>query len=283
MSIARTEGDVRLWRAPELDGLELVHARYVRCDFPQHVHDEVVIAVMLAGAEELSVGGRPYTVRCGAVIRLNPGEPHRNRSIGEEGAAYRTFYPAPELFGRLAEAAVGRADAVFETPVVEHAAASAALLRLHQGLERRGSRLQAESAFAAALAPLLDDGAPRPSARRGERGPVRRAREHLDARYDHNTSLAELARVSGLSAYHLLRCFRDEVGLPPAQYQTHVRVRHAKALLREGRALADVAVSVGFVDQSHLSRCFKRIVGVTPGAYARSNTVQDGRLEAGHA
>ena len=271
--MSQTEGQVRLWRAPELEGLELVHACYTRCDFPRHVHDEYVLAVMVGGSEELSVGRNVRTVAPGAVIRLNPGQAHSNRSRGPGGAAYRTFYASPELFGRLAEAATGRRSVVFNTPVVRHRGAYAGLLRLHQALERRGSRLQAESAFATALEPLLGDTAA-PIAR-PERGPVRRAREHLDAEYDHNTSLAALSALSGLSAFHLLRSFRDEVGLPPAQYQAHVRVRRAKALLRDGCSLAETAGATGFVDQSHFTRCFKRIVGVTPGIYARSNTVQD--------
>jgi AraC-like DNA-binding protein len=41
-------------------------------------------------------------------------------------------------------------------------------------------------------------------------------------------------------------------------------------LLLEGVAAAEVAVEVGFVDQSHFSRRFKRSVGVPPAAWVQS-------------
>lgn len=79
--------------------------------------------------------------------------------------------------------------------------------------------------------------------------------------------MSGLARVAGLSAFHLCRVFRDAVGMPPHAYQTQVRVRQAKSLLRAGMPAAQVAAAAGFSDQAHLTRHFKQIVGVTPGRY----------------
>ncbi len=73
--------------------------------------------------------------------------------------------------------------------------------------------------------------------------------------------------MAGLSPFHFLRSFREQVGLPPAAYQTHRRVAAAKRLVRNGCSIADSAAEAGFADQSHLSRHFQRIVGTTPGKY----------------
>jgi AraC family transcriptional regulator len=55
-------------------------------------------------------------------------------------------------------------------------------------------------------------------------------------------------------------------GLPPHQYVIARRVERARQLLQAGTdlPLAEVAVEVGFSDQSQLSRHFKRLVGATP-------------------
>ena len=58
-----------------------------------------------------------------------------------------------------------------------------------------------------------------------------------------------------------------ESGLPPHQYQTHVRLARARALLRRGEPASQVAIAVGFADQSHFVRAFRRFHGLTPGAY----------------
>jgi AraC family transcriptional regulator len=54
--------------------------------------------------------------------------------------------------------------------------------------------------------------------------------------------------------------------LPPHQYVIARRVERAQQLLRgDGDlGLAEVALRVGFSDQSQLSFHFRRIVGVTP-------------------
>ena len=94
------------------------------------------------------------------------------------------------------------------------------------------------------------------------------AQEFLRAHYADNISLDDLARVTGISAYHLCRQFRHFTGFPLHVYQTHLRLDRAKTLLSTGLPPAAVASEVGFYDQSHFGTAFKRLVGVTPGTYA---------------
>ena len=82
--------------------------------------------------------------------------------------------------------------------------------------------------------------------------------------------LTTLARETGLSRFQVVRAFKRAYGLPPYAYQLRLRIARAQRLLSAGRAPADVAIELRFVDQSHLTRHFKRIVGVTPNAYARA-------------
>jgi AraC family transcriptional regulator len=91
--------------------------------------------------------------------------------------------------------------------------------------------------------------------------------EHLDA----SPSLAQLAEVAHLSAYHFARQFKVATGLPPHQYLILRRVERAKLLLQGGDvSLAEVAADTGFTDQSKFSHTFKRIVGVSPRQFRRS-------------
>jgi AraC-like DNA-binding protein len=64
--------------------------------------------------------------------------------------------------------------------------------------------------------------------------------------------------------------------MPPHAFQTQARIARAKTLLRQGRAISEVARLTGFADQSHLTRHFKRLVKLTPGEYQqKSKNVQD--------
>jgi transcriptional regulator GlxA family with amidase domain len=92
----------------------------------------------------------------------------------------------------------------------------------------------------------------------------------LEEHFREDVPLAHLANATGTSMYHLQRAFRRAWGLSPHEFQSQLRVYHARALLQVGKALTDVATEVGFFDQSHLNRQFKRILGITPGQYRHS-------------
>nr|BBH92096.1 hypothetical protein KTA_02950 [Thermogemmatispora argillosa] len=77
--------------------------------------------------------------------------------------------------------------------------------------------------------------------------------------------MTQLARVTGLSPFHLAHTFHQVMGLPPHAYLNQLRLEQAKQLLLAGHPIATVAYAVGCADQSHLTRQFKRIYGVTPG------------------
>lgn len=105
-------------------------------------------------------------------------------------------------------------------------------------------------------------------ARRTTRTTLIRARDFLRQHFTRTVSLEELARLTGLSRFHLVRAFAKEFGLPPHAYQIHVQIERAKALLDAGVLPAVVAAETGFSDQSHFTRHFKKIAGMTPRQYA---------------
>jgi AraC-like DNA-binding protein len=96
---------------------------------------------------------------------------------------------------------------------------------------------------------------------------VARALQRLDSAPDMSVSLVELAALSGVSRFQVLRGFAREVGITPHAYLVQRRVRLAQQLLANGQIPAQAAVQVGFADQSHMARAFVRQLGVTPARY----------------
>jgi AraC-like DNA-binding protein len=100
---------------------------------------------------------------------------------------------------------------------------------------------------------------------------VQRAKEYLHASFDHAFSLADVARETQLSKWHLTRVFQSEIGLTLGEYARHVRAHHALRRLRAGDTPLTVAHALGYTDQPHFTRELRRIFGFTPGQYARAH------------
>jgi AraC family transcriptional regulator len=94
---------------------------------------------------------------------------------------------------------------------------------------------------------------------------LRLAKEYLEDNFSRAVSLAELARLTGLSRSWFARGFRGATGVSPYSWALRVRVQRAQELLLKSNIpLASVAVQVGFADQSHFTKVFRRLTGVTP-------------------
>ncbi|HEY9647089.1 MAG TPA: AraC family transcriptional regulator, partial [Chroococcidiopsis sp.] len=97
--------------------------------------------------------------------------------------------------------------------------------------------------------------------------------DYIDAHLQQNLSAKEIAAIAQISQYHFLRLFKQKMGITLHQYIVQRRVERAKALLQHSpRSLADIALRVGFCDQSHLTRAFKRTVGVTPKEFLKAKS-----------
>ena len=85
-----------------------------------------------------------------------------------------------------------------------------------------------------------------------------------------DTSLSELAELSGLSRSYFIRAFKQITGMPPYRWLLMQRVKHAKALLRgTNLPIAEIAMACGFADQSHLTRVFSKAFRTSPAAWRR--------------
>ena len=101
--------------------------------------------------------------------------------------------------------------------------------------------------------------------------PVRWCIRHIALNYAHGLSLDGMAQGAGLSKFHLLRKFRNEVGIPPGLFLKHFRICKAmERLARSNRAIQTIAREVGYHDPAAFSRAFLKTAGTQPYLYRRT-------------
>ena len=263
---------IKYWQDPTLSNLELLHATYVTQTFAAHTHENYMIGVIEQGAEQFAYRKRHHIAAAGSIVLISPGEMHTGSSAAEDGWTYRALYPSIELIHRAIADLTGRSGTLpfFPEPVIDDPELMPEIFLTHRALEGQAPALERESRLLWTLSRLLvryADDRPRPRPFAKEHRSIQRVCSYLEEHYAENISLEQLAAIAYLSPFHLLRSFRDQIGLPPHAYQMQTRIRQAQRLLGTGLPCVDIALAVGFADQSHFTKHFKRIVGVPPRLY----------------
>lgn len=92
-----------------------------------------------------------------------------------------------------------------------------------------------------------------------------RAKDRMDAASHEGWPVSRLAKVSGVSAAHFARSFKDAFGLPPHRYLLTRRIERAAALLRDtDRPVTDIAFETGWSSLGTFGRTFRDVTGESP-------------------
>jgi AraC family transcriptional regulator len=82
--------------------------------------------------------------------------------------------------------------------------------------------------------------------------------------------LRNLAKGAGVAPSHLAAVFHKHFGMTVGEFVRRTRAERAQDLLENGSLpLGEIAILLGYSDQSHFTRSFKALRGVTPSEWRR--------------
>ncbi len=93
---------------------------------------------------------------------------------------------------------------------------------------------------------------------------------YIDENFKDQPSIDTIASYIGMSKYHLIRVFKEYVGVTPMQFLQSVTLNYAKEHLKESKSILDSALDIGLSSSSRLHDLFVNIIGVTPKEYKES-------------
>jgi AraC-like DNA-binding protein len=254
--------------------LPFVEARHVTdgrdLHYGRHWHETHSVGVITGGRSTYVNGAHAEVVEQGAVVVINPGDVHGCNPVDDAPWSYVMFYFDPVWLGQVQARLRGLADPAFR-PYAQAALRAPHLVdagvRLFAVLTDPGhtatEREAAAIAFVAGLDAELVPGMPPETVT----PKVERVAHYIDAHFADALPLQDLCEAANLSGSYLIRAFKKRYGVAPHEYQTNRRIQYAKARLRAGAPIAEVALDTGFADQAHFQRVFKRMTAATPGQY----------------
>jgi len=261
------DGDRGRFRVlPGFGGTALFDADFRNFVFEPHFHDTLMLGLILDGRKRFIRGKVMHEVEAGGLSIVNPGETHTGGVIGiDQPLRYTSVYPGAAL---IAEAGFPEGADLGPAVVNDGALRSAFARALTPGTPD----CEAEEALLIALAGLAARyvTAPRRLPPSGASRAVMLAVDYIRSELSAELRLEAIADKAQIGPRHLIRCFRQSVGMTPQEYVRQARVREAADRLRRGEPPACAAQNAGFADQPHMTRAFRMVMGITPAAYARS-------------
>lgn len=241
--------------------IELVYCKDSSISYPQHNHvSTFTVGLVLDGSIELDRKSEHLICGSGYVFIIPPYEPHAINSKEAEYTILTICINKEFLYKNDVDAVLSmlqeRSDELVRKKLMTNEQMSVLLHAIEHFFE---------SVFGLAF--------PNDEA-------INTAKNILEKEPELNLQIEQLSKQIFVSKYHLIRAFREQIGLTPHQFQMQNRIRKAQNLLTTGETITKVALVTGFYDQSHFNKWFKKIVGLTPTEYLQAcDSLQDSSID----
>ena len=270
----KTTNQISYWRDPHIPGIEVCEITKSSHIFPNHSHDDIyAFSLMLDGG---SYWNKKETsdsiVNPGDIALINPGLVHSGSPVRDNSSSYKMVYINVDLMKSMTddiyESDLSYPD--FENVVIKNDLLVRSFRHLFSSFSLRADRLEKESVLLDFLGQLLSDQGTKKKnflTPGNEPNLINKACSYLARSLNEKISLEDVASSVAMSRYHFLRVFKKNTGITPHNFRTQKRIEKSKTMILNGKPLSEVALKLGFTDQSHMTNTFRKYTGSTPGQY----------------
>ncbi len=229
---------------------------------PQHSHEFGFFSFFLNGDYEEWYGRQTVTHKP-MTLMWHPAALHHQDAVGQRGCHFFNTEVSSDWLERLRDYA-----AIVSDPfVLPQAEAGWLMMRLYREFSaaEEGCELALEGLLLELLAALARH--PRQSERQKPLW-LRSVETRLRDEFTEKHSMTELAAEAGVHPVHLATIFRRFHQTTVNGFVQKLRVEAAcERMLQPAASLSEIALELGFADQSHFSRIFRRQIGMPPKAW----------------
>ena len=263
-----------LWRSENLYNIDFAAYSLSHHHFPRHFHDHYVIELVLNGIDSFYCNGKSYKAIDNQMVFINPGEVHTGSTVSHTPLHYFSLYPDRKSLEQIADVLniTLPADFSFSQTVLPYTSLTEKFRRLYTSLSSSNNILEHQEVFIDCMQALLQQPGSKHDADTQRDKRVDILVDFIHTYFKEDITLQQMAELVRLNPFHLIRVFKQAIGLSPYEYLLIVRTEYSKQLLRKGYKVQDAALDSGFYDASHFNRMFRRIAATSPKAFRSSKS-----------
>ena len=100
---------------------------------------------------------------------------------------------------------------------------------------------------------------------------IQKCISYINEHYNEDINLEKVANIVHLNPSYFSSVFKKEVGVSFSNYLNKIRIEQSKLLLKNtDSSIVEIAMEVGFEDQSYFSKVFKNLTKMTPKQYRQN-------------
>jgi AraC-like DNA-binding protein len=229
-----------------------------------HFHSEVSIAVISSGSTTVSYNNTEYTFKANDLLLIPPQLVHNCIPYDSSEWHFSMIMIDSEWFHDYFQY---KSD-----EILQHSLNPESMDFFHAGL----TALEKEPAdqkerilieFIESLFKLFNENANTVLSTSIFSSKAEKVKEYIDNHFREKLRLNDLADLVGVNRYYLARSFKKCYNISPLLYQRNIRFNYAKEELKKNVSLIDLALDLGYYDQSHFTNDFTAFTGTSPGEY----------------
>ena len=236
----------------------------------QHSHDFCEILYVAGGAGEAILEGKKFRLAPGALVVVNPGTLHEERSDAK--APLRLIFLAIRDFavpGLPAGCLSQEKYRVLSCGEYRYKMD----IYLRELLQETSSQIEfyqeiSQGLVSALLVLVMRLIRINPEDEAALSQECQKIKEYLDQNFTSPITLDSLSETVYISKHYLSHLFKEQTGVSPIKYLTSKRMEKACELLSETELpVSEVSKAVGYEHPLYFSQVFKRIYGISPVKY----------------
>ena len=263
------------YKSPPLTGIKALSCSSDFA-FDSHIHSGHVLWLNSEGGEQFKVLRTTSVLQPGSISIIEPGVVHSNHPLAKSKRHLRSLYLEKDFFLHMEKLVTGASTQKYNLPttVLKNNSHWQDALILHEAIITNQDRLLIEELCISLFSQIgeLRFGSSANTHSIDKRDVrIKTIIDYMRANVGREISLNALSKIAGCTSYHIIRLFKETMGMSPHAYLIQLRLERARELIDEGETIADAALITGFSDQSHLTRRFKKRFGIPPGTYGTKN------------
>ncbi|MDO4339401.1 MAG: AraC family transcriptional regulator [Eubacteriales bacterium] len=229
--------------------------------------------VVTDGSGKLAYSGQEYSLRTGDCIFIDCRKPYSHHSSEKDlwSLKWVHFY-GPNINGIYDKYTERGGRPAFRPDNIDSFSVIIDTIFSIAGSEDYIRDMHINEKITSLLTLIMEESwSPEASMRTGlKKQSLQHVKTYLEEHYQERITLDRLAEEFYINKFYLTRVFKEQFGTTVLSYLDHIRITHAKRLLRFSElTIEEIGREVGVHEPGYFNRVFKKVEGITPGEYRK--------------